>query len=114
MTNFPWSPVTSSMAIERKNEMNFLRNSVTSLLAICLAVAASATSAPANEPAAQKLPVTTSSRAAARYFETGMVQYENHRWNFALRDWNEAIKLDPSFAQAYVWIAFTTGDPAEE
>ena len=35
---------------------------------------------------AQKFPVTTSSAAAARYFETGMVHYENHRWNFALRD----------------------------
>ena len=52
--------------------------------------------------------------AAARYFETGMVHYENHRWNFALRDWNEAIKLDPNFALAYTWICFTTVDPAEE
>ncbi|HEV2988020.1 MAG TPA: tetratricopeptide repeat protein [Candidatus Angelobacter sp.] len=62
----------------------------------------------------QKIPVTTSSPAAARYFETGMVHYENHRWNFALRDWNEAIKLDPNFALAYTWICFTTVDPAEE
>ncbi len=62
----------------------------------------------------QQFPVTTSSPAAARYFETGMVHYENHRWNFALRDWNEAIKLDPSFALAYTWICFTTVDPAEE
>ena len=61
-----------------------------------------------------KLPVTTASQAAARYFESGMVHYENHRWNFALRDWNEAIELDPSFVQAYVWICFTTNDPAEE
>ncbi len=61
-----------------------------------------------------KLPVTTASRAAAHAFESGMVDYENHRWNFALRDWNEAIKLDPKFAQAYVWICFTTNDPAEE
>jgi tetratricopeptide (TPR) repeat protein len=59
-------------------------------------------------------PVTTSSRAAARYFETGMVHYENHRWNFALRDWREALELDPKFALAYTWICFTTTDPAEE
>src|SRR5215472_15337608 len=63
---------------------------------------------------AQKLPVTTSSAAAARYFETGMVHYENHRWNFALRDWREAVALDPKFALAYTWICFTTTDPAEE
>ena len=63
---------------------------------------------------AQKFPVTTSSRAAARYYETGMVNFENHRWNFALRDWHEAVQLDPKFALAYTWICFTTTDPAEE
>lgn len=62
----------------------------------------------------QKFPVTTSSAAAAHYFETGMVHYENHRWNFALRDWREAVALDPNFALAYTWICFTTTDPAEE
>ena len=62
----------------------------------------------------QKFPVTTSSAAAARYFETGMVHYENHRWNFALRDWREAVALDPKFALAYTWICFTTTVPAEE
>ena len=61
-----------------------------------------------------RFPVTTSSKAAARYFETGMVHYENHRWNFALRDWREALELDPKFALAYTWICFTTTDPAEE
>lgn len=68
----------------------------------------------ASHGKAQKLPVTTSSAAAARYFETGMVHYENHRWNFALRDWREAVALDPKFALAYTWICFTTTDPMEE
>src|SRR5215467_3761831 len=62
----------------------------------------------------QRFPVTTASRSAAHYFETGMVHYENHRWNFALRDWREALQLDPNFALAYTWICFTTTDPAEE
>ena len=43
-----------------------------------------------------------------------MVHYENHRWNFALRDWREAVALDPNFALAYTWICFTTTDPMEE
>lgn len=64
--------------------------------------------------AAQRLPVTTSSAAAARYFEKGMIQYEMHRWNFALSDWREAVKLDPHFALAHAWISMTTVDPAEE
>lgn len=81
----------------------------------CFSLTALAQPSPSSsEVPALTLPVTTQSAAAGRYFETGMVHYENHRWNFALRDWNEAIKLDPDFAQAYVWIAFTTGDPAEE
>lgn len=67
-----------------------------------------------SESSSRKLPVTTSSGAAARYFETGMVHFENHRWNFALRDWREAVELDPNFALAYTWICFTTVDPAEE
>jgi len=62
----------------------------------------------------QKVPVTTSSPAAARHFESAMQHYENHKWNQALDEWNEAIKLDPNFAQAYVWICFTTGDLSEE
>ena len=60
------------------------------------------------------LPVTTSSAAAARYFENGMRQYEAHRWNFALDNWREAVKLDPDFALAHAWICMTTVDPAEE
>jgi tetratricopeptide (TPR) repeat protein len=96
--------------------MKHLRFSVVALLlTACMALGASAISGGAAEEAgAQKLPVTTASRAAARHFETGMAHYENHRWNLALRDWNEAIKLDPNFAQAYVWICLTTNDPAEE
>jgi tetratricopeptide (TPR) repeat protein len=95
--------------------MKLLRFSVVLLLTICVAMGASAISGSAGDEArAPKLPVTTASQAAARYFETGMVHYENHRWNFALRDWNEAIKIDPNIAQAYVWICFTTADPAEE
>jgi tetratricopeptide (TPR) repeat protein len=81
-------------------------------LAVTMSALVSARAAEAGAPV--RLPVTTSSPAAARAFESAMVHYENHRWNLALNDWNEAIKLDPNFAQAYVWICFTTADPAEE
>jgi hypothetical protein len=85
------------------------------LLAAAVTAAYSQSTATTNAGnKAQKLPVTTSSAAAARYFETGMVHYENHRWNFALRDWREAVALDPKFALAHTWICFTTTDPAEE
>ena len=82
------------------------------LLALTRSMPAAAIVADNNKD--ERFPVTTSSHAAARYFETGMVHYENHRWNFALRDWREAVQLDPNFALAYTWICFTTTDPAEE
>jgi len=82
------------------------------LALFCLAAMLSASAIAADQASAAKLPVTTTSPAAARAFESGMVEYENHRWNLALSDWNKAIKLDPKFAQAYVWICFTTNDPA--
>lgn len=94
--------------------MKLLRFSVALLLGIAAMSASANLGSAADQAGAAKLPVTTASQAAAREFESGMVNYENHRWNFALRDWNEAIKLDPRFAQAYVWICFTTNDPAEE
>ncbi len=60
------------------------------------------------------LPVTTVSAAALQHFDSAMLNYEQHRWNVAVDEWNQAVKADPNFAQAYVWICFTTGDPAEE
>lgn len=84
------------------------------IMAALLTAPAQSTPTGAHDVKGGKSPVTTSSKAAARYFETGMVHYENHRWNFALRDWREALALDPKFALAYTWICFTTTDPAEE
>ncbi len=95
--------------------MKLPRLSQISIVTTCLAISAAAISTrAAGDATPSKLPVTTASPAAARHFESAMLNYENHKWNLALDEWNEAIKADPNFAQAYVWICFTTGDPAEE
>src|SRR5215470_948145 len=101
--------------------MKFLRSMLSLLLLSTLSLTANAGSSrhksdktKPKEIKPETLPVTTSSAAAARYFENGMVHYENHRWNLALNEWQEAIKLDPHFALAYTWICMTTTDPAEE
>src|SRR5436853_3645728 len=108
MASSPWNRGTYSMAIKVN-----LRSLGFSLLLLCLTISAAALAEDgAKQP--ERLPVTTSSAAAARYFENGMVNYEKHRWNLALRDWNEAIRLDPKFALAYTWVCMTTVDPAEE
>src|SRR5215469_12362001 len=102
-----------SMAIN-----GIMKSTRLALLILCIALYGSAAALAAGESAskatAETLPVTTSSAAAARYYENGMVQYENHRWNLALNDWHEAVRLDPHFALAYTWICMTTVDPAEE
>jgi tetratricopeptide (TPR) repeat protein len=96
-------------------KMTLLRLPIWLLLAACAVTGALARlNHPKKDGSAIKLPVTTASQAATQRFESGMIHYENHRWNLALDDWHEAIKLDPNFAQAYVWICFTTADPAEE
>lgn len=95
--------------------MKLLHFSILTAAVVCFGICMSALpTRAADNLSPATLPVTTRSEAAARYFETAMVHYENHRWNFALRDWNEAIRLDPNLAQAYVWICLTTTDPAEE
>jgi tetratricopeptide (TPR) repeat protein len=96
-------------------KITLLRISVFFLLFACAALGAfGRPGRTTGDASTAKFPVTTSSPEAARFFESGMVHYENHRWNLALADWQQAIKLDPNFAQAYVWICFTTADPAEE
>jgi tetratricopeptide (TPR) repeat protein len=96
-------------------KLAFLRISLFFLLFACAALGVfGRASGAAADAGAAKLPVTTASPEAAKYFESGMLHYENHRWNLALADWQLAVKLDPNFAQAYVWICFTTADPAEE
>ncbi|HEY6349483.1 MAG TPA: tetratricopeptide repeat protein [Candidatus Angelobacter sp.] len=100
-----------SMAINGKGNMNATRFS---LLVLCATLYWSTAAMAADDSTGDKLPVTTSSAAAARYYENGMVHYENHRWNLALNDWHEAVRLDPNFALAYTWICMTTVDPAEE
>src|SRR5262249_8679206 len=97
------------------NNMKIARLSFLLLgLSFGLATMAVAVDDKKSNTSADRLPVTTSSASAARHFENGMVQYENHRWNLALNEWHEAVRLDHKFALAYTWICMTTVDPAEE
>src|SRR5215469_14579760 len=111
MANFPSNKVICSMAIKNMKTARF--SFLLLMLSVGLATAIVADEKKPNIPAG-RLPVTTSSAAAARHFENGMVQYENHRWNLALNEWREAVRLDHKFALAYTWICMTTVDPAEE
>ena len=117
MANFRSNKGTYSMPTNWKHELRLaiLTRIFLAIVLICGAGRSAASQeAAAGAPQPQNMPVTSSSVAATRYFENGMRQYEMHRWNFALNDWHEAVKLDPNFALAHAWICMTTADPAEE
>jgi len=59
------------------------------------------------------MPVTSSSAKARDLYEKGMADYENLYLERANQEWRAAIKADPNFALAQVWIAFNSRDPAE-
>ncbi len=69
---------------------------------------------PAAGPAKDKLPVTTSSAEARKFFERAMRRYEDYRLAAALEDLRLATKTDPKFAQAYILIARLSRDPSEQ
>jgi len=59
------------------------------------------------------LPVTTSSAKARELYQKGMEDYENLYLERCNEDWRAAVKEDPSFAVAWAWIAFNSGNPEE-
>src|SRR5215472_10811282 len=71
-------------------------------------------SAVAQNIAAARLPMTTHSAHARAQFERGMSDLENLRVEAAVSDWREAVKADPKFALAHLFVAYGTKDPNEE
>src|SRR5215469_16684741 len=117
MASFLSSKGIFSMAIKSKFQVgcrHFLALIVCAAFCGSITALAATSAGAASDGASKTLPVTTSSAAAARHYENGMLHYESHRWNLALNDWYEAVRLDPNFSLAYTWICMTTVDPAEE
>src|SRR5213594_843753 len=61
----------------------------------------------------ETMPVTTSSAKARALYEKAMADYENLYLERANQEWRAAVKADPNFALAQVWIAFNSRDPGE-
>lgn len=57
------------------------------------------------------LPVTTKSALARRLYEGGLVKLENLHGPEAMKDFREAVRLDPDFALANIMISFASVDP---
>ncbi|MGI9101944.1 MAG: tetratricopeptide repeat protein [Terriglobales bacterium] len=77
------------------------------VLALCAALVANA-QAPADT-----LPITTLSEKARELYTRALSDSMNFHLERALTDWRAAVKLDPNFALANLFIAFRTQDPVE-
>jgi tetratricopeptide (TPR) repeat protein len=80
------------------------------MFGLCFAAVALAAS---EKPASETMPVTTSSAKARDLYEKGMTDYENLYLERANQQWRAAVKADPNFALAQVWIAFNSRNPGE-
>jgi tetratricopeptide (TPR) repeat protein len=60
-----------------------------------------------------ELPVTTSSAKARELYVKGMADFENYQLERANDEWRAAVKEDPNFAAAWIWLAFNSSNPEE-
>src|SRR5205807_9984877 len=58
--------------------------------------------------------ITTSRPDARKLFESGMVEFENEHIQKALENWQTAVRKDPSFALAHLFISEASYDPREQ
>jgi len=87
------------------------------LILVCLsALSAHAATKRMQPPAEQSahIAVTTSRPDARKLFESGMVEFENEHISRAMENWRTAIRKDPSFALAHLFISEATSDPIEQ
>jgi tetratricopeptide (TPR) repeat protein len=89
-----------------------MRRSYCAVLMSCLFFAVPSFAA-SKKPASETMPVTTSSAKARALYEKAMADYENLYLERANEEWRAAVKADPNFALAQVWIAFNSRDPGE-
>jgi tetratricopeptide (TPR) repeat protein len=60
------------------------------------------------------LEITTSSPQARAYFETGLARVQTLYSEDGLENWRKAVKADPNFALAHIFLAHFSTDPAEQ
>jgi tetratricopeptide (TPR) repeat protein len=87
------------------------------LILLCLSALSALAATERKQPAASQatnISITTSRPEARKLFESGMLEFENEHINKALENWRTAIRKDPSFAVAHLFISEATFDPVEQ
>ncbi|MCP4310290.1 MAG: tetratricopeptide repeat protein [Bacteroidetes bacterium] len=60
------------------------------------------------------MPVTTDSELALEFYETGMLAYDQVKWELAYHNLELAIKEDSDFFMAHFWMYFLSGKRSKE
>jgi tetratricopeptide (TPR) repeat protein len=60
------------------------------------------------------MPVTTDSKLALEFYETGMLAYDQIKVKLAYHNLELAVKEDPDFFMAYFWMYFISGNSTKE
>jgi tetratricopeptide (TPR) repeat protein len=66
------------------------------------------------EPAALSVLFSTRSAEARDALQHGVVKWENHRMGEAVEDYRKAVKADPNFAAAHLYLSTLTPNPEEQ
>ena len=96
-----------------KNHLHIHRWVFFALLAAAISAAAMAQT-PKAGAGSERMPITTSSPAARALFEQGIVAWENLHIPQALQCWQDAIKKDPNFLLAHLYISERIPDPDQQ
>lgn len=84
------------------------------VLSACVAILLSSASAALNTPQNIGLEITTKSPQARAYFIAGLGKWQTLYSEQGLENWRKAIKADPDFALAHIFLADFSNDPAEQ
>src|SRR5690349_25039938 len=74
------------------------------------------THAPRRKPAPKRpaLSMAASVPDARKLFEAGLTAFENEHYPQAVDNWRQALRKDPRFALAHLFISFVSTDPQEQ
>src|SRR5690242_16957556 len=84
------------------------------VLPVCAALLLCGVSQALNKPGSIGLEITTKSPQARTYFETGLAKVQTLYSEDGLENWRKAVKADPDFALAHIFLANFSTDPAEQ
>ena len=83
---------------------------LTPVLAISILIISACT----KDESAVRMPVTTDSELALQLYETGLVAFDQLKWDMAWQNFEYAIREDSDFFMAHFWMYFLTSKKSKK